>query len=135
MQTWQWTLIGLGGTLVVYGCLVAGLLVAGRREVARAAAGLIPDLVVLVARLLRDPSVPRGRKLALAALAAYLALPFDLVPDFVPVAGQLDDVLLVALVLRGLVRSAGPSVVAEHWPGPRESLAIVLKLAGRRDGQ
>jgi uncharacterized membrane protein YkvA (DUF1232 family) len=135
VQTWQWTLIGLGGTLVVYGCLVAGLLVAGRREVARAAAGLIPDLVVLVARLLRDPSVPRGRKLALAALAAYLALPFDLVPDFVPVAGQLDDVLLVALVLRGLVRSAGPSVVAEHWPGPRESLAIVLKLAGRRDGQ
>ena len=135
VQTWQWTLIGLGGTLVVYACLVAGLLVAGRREVARAAAGLIPDLVVLVARLLRDPSVPRGRKLALAALAAYLALPFDLVPDFVPVAGQLDDVLLVALVLRGLVRSAGPSVVAEHWPGPRESLAIVLRLAGRRDGQ
>jgi uncharacterized membrane protein YkvA (DUF1232 family) len=66
----------------------------------------------------------------LALLAGYLALPFDLVPDFIPVAGQLDDAILVGLVLRSLVRAAGPDLVREHWPGPEESLRAVLRLAG-----
>jgi uncharacterized membrane protein YkvA (DUF1232 family) len=67
----------------------------------------------------------------LLALAGYLALPFDLVPDFIPVAGQLDDALVAALVLRRLVRSAGPGVVREHWPGPPRSLDLVLRVAGQ----
>jgi uncharacterized membrane protein YkvA (DUF1232 family) len=57
-------------------------------------------------------------------------MPIDLVPDFIPVAGQLDDAILVALVLRSLVRAAGSDVVAEHWPGPGSSLAVVLRMAG-----
>jgi uncharacterized membrane protein YkvA (DUF1232 family) len=90
----------------------------------------LPDCVVLVSRLLRDDRVPRRRRWLLVALAGYLALPFDLVPDFVPVAGQLDDVIVVALVLRHLVRAGGDELIREHWPGPARSLDVVLRLAG-----
>ncbi|MEA2312478.1 MAG: hypothetical protein QOE28_2446 [Solirubrobacteraceae bacterium] len=68
-------------------------------------------------------------------LLGYLALPFDLVPDFIPVAGQLDDALAVALTLRFLLRSGGAEVLAEHWPGPPESLRLIVKLAWRRGEQ
>ena len=64
-----------------------------------------------------------------SALTGDLALPFDLVPDFIPIAGQLDDVVIVALVLRSLLRGDGESVVREHWPGPDSSLSLVLRLA------
>ena len=89
--------------------------------------------IVLFGRLLRDGRVPRHTKLLLALLAVYLAVPFDLVPDFIPVAGQLDDAVLVALVLRRVVRSGGRSLVEEHWPGPEASLNLVLRLAGMGD--
>jgi uncharacterized membrane protein YkvA (DUF1232 family) len=95
---------------------VVALVAAGRRTDARALARALPDLLVLTGRLLRDPRVPRRWKLALAALAAYLAFPLDLVPDFIPVAGQLDDAILVALVLRGLVRATGPDLLRELAP-------------------
>jgi uncharacterized membrane protein YkvA (DUF1232 family) len=123
-------LIAAAAALVAYAVLVAGLVVAGRRTDARALAGFVPDCVVLVRRLLGDPRVPRARKLLLVGLLAYLTLPFDLVPDVIPVAGQLDDAIAVALVLRGVVRGAGAGVVREHWPGPERSLRPVLRLAG-----
>jgi len=130
MSIWAWLFLGLGVCVLLYALLVIALLIAGRRESARALAGFIPDCVVLCGRLLRDPRVPRRKKALLVALAAYLALPFDLVPDFIPVAGQLDDLVIVALVLRSFVRSGGETIVREHWPGPENSLAIVLRLAG-----
>ena len=92
------------------------------REVAR----LIPDCVVLVRRLASDKRVPRRRRWALAGLAAYLLSPIDLVPDFIPVAGQLDDAILVVIVLRGVLRAAGPELVAEHWPGSERGLDLLL---------
>jgi uncharacterized membrane protein YkvA (DUF1232 family) len=107
------------------------LLAAGRRDDARALAGFVPDCLVLVSRLLADKRVPRRRKLLLVSLLGYLALPFDLVPDFIPVAGQLDDLVIVALVLRNFLRSGGEPLVREHWPGPDRSLRLVLALAGR----
>jgi uncharacterized membrane protein YkvA (DUF1232 family) len=64
-------------------------------------------------------------------LVGYLALPFDIVPDFIPVAGHMDDALAVALTLRAIVRGSGSALVREHWPGPESSLAIVLRLVGR----
>ena len=64
-----------------------------------------------------------------AALIPYLALPFDLIPDFIPVAGQLDDAVLVALVLRRVARRTDPELLRELWPGPESSLQIVLRLA------
>ena len=123
-------LIAAGSLLALYALLVLALVASGRRSEARALAGFVPDCAVLFKRLMTDARVPRGRKLALGLSAAYLALPFDLVPDFIPVAGQLDDALVVALVLRSLVRSAGPEIVREHWPGPQHSLRAVLRLAG-----
>ncbi len=87
-----------------------------------------PDCALLVKRLLADPRVPRRHKLALALLAGYLVMPLDLVPDFIPVAGQLDDAILVALVLRRVLRGNG-ELVRAHWPGPAPSLAVVLRMA------
>jgi uncharacterized membrane protein YkvA (DUF1232 family) len=86
--------------------------------------------VVLVKRLLGDPRVSRTRKAVLVLLAGYLVLPFDVVPDFIPVVGQLDDAIIVALVLRTVLRGAGADLIGEHWPGPDASLRAVLRLAG-----
>lgn len=116
-------------TLALYAAGVFALVVLGRRSDARALAGFIPDCLVLFKRLIAEPRVARWRKALLAGMIAYLALPFDLVPDFIPVAGQLDDAILVALVLRTVLRGSGPAVVREHWPGPEASLRLILRLA------
>src|SRR5436190_21830111 len=131
MPWWAWLLISLGMTLAVYGTFVAWLVARGRREDARALATFIPDCIVLVTRLAREPRVPRRRKLLLLGLVGYLPLPFDLVPDFIPVAGQLDDAILVALVPRHFVKAGGEPLIREHWPGPERSLGVILRLAGR----
>lgn len=129
MSWGSWLLLGIGVLLVVWAALVVGLVAVGRRDDARALATVIPDCIVLVTRLARDPRVPRRRKLVLLGLVGYLALPFDLVPDFIPVAGQLDDAIIVALVLRHFVRAGGEPLIRELWPGPERSLALILRLA------
>jgi uncharacterized membrane protein YkvA (DUF1232 family) len=116
--------------LAVYAAFVVALVAAGRRGQARALAGFVPDCARLFKRLLGDPRIPRRHKLPLALLAGYLVSPIDLIPDFIPVAGQLDDAILVGLALRYVARSAGPGIIREHWPGPDESLRAVLRLAG-----
>jgi uncharacterized membrane protein YkvA (DUF1232 family) len=129
VEWWAWLAISLGVTLALYATFVVWLVLRGRRDDARAFVTLIPDCIVLVARLAREPRVPRRRKLVLVALVGYLSLPFDLVPDFVPIAGQLDDAVIVALVLRHLVRAGGEPLIRELWPGPERSLAVILRLA------
>ena len=99
------------------------------RKTAVALARLVPDVVVLLRRLVRDERVPRRSKILLLALAGYLALPVDLIPDFLPGVGQVDDLLVLAFALRAVLRAAGRDVVAEHWPGSAESLGAVLRLA------
>jgi uncharacterized membrane protein YkvA (DUF1232 family) len=129
MSWWIWFLVGLAAWAAIYTAVVIWLVLLGRRSDTRALATFIPDCIVLVTRLARDLRVPRRRKLLLLALVGYLALPFDFVPDFIPVAGQLDDAVIVVLVLRALVRSGGESLIRELWPGPEKSLALILRLA------
>jgi uncharacterized membrane protein YkvA (DUF1232 family) len=127
----QWPLfLGLA-VVIVYGLFVGGLTLAGRGADARAVAGFVPDCIVLFQRLLGDPRMPRRYRAIVVALLGYLALPFDLVPDFIPVAGQLDDAVVVALTLRAILRAGGLEMIEEHWPGPRSSLSLILRLAGR----
>lgn len=129
MSTWTWLGLAAAVTLAAYGLLVLALVIAGRRTDARAVAGFIPDCVVLFRRLIADPRVPRSRKLLLYGVLVYLALPIDLIPDFIPVAGQLDDAIIAGLVLRIVIRSGGPTLVHEHWPGPFSSRNVILRLA------
>lgn len=129
MSAREWVLSGIAASLAVYLVFVLVLVVTGRRSDARAVAGFVPDCLILVRRLLSDPRVPRRRKLVLWGLLLYLASPIDLVPDFIPVAGQLDDAIIVALALRLLVRG-GRGLVVEHWPGPSSSRDVVLRMAG-----
>jgi uncharacterized membrane protein YkvA (DUF1232 family) len=129
----EWTLVGVGITIAIYLAFVLALLLAGRRSDARALAAFIPDCIVLFRRLLDDPRVAGWRKATIIVLIAYLAMPIDLVPDFIPVAGQLDDAIVVALVLRTVLRSGGPELLREHWPGPGASLAVVSRLAYGRE--
>ena len=133
MCWWGWFLVGFAVLVVVYGAFVVALVLLGRRGDARALATFIPDCIVLVTRLAREPRVPRRRKLLLLALVLYLSLPFDLVPDFIPVAGQLDDVIVVALVLRHFLRAGGEPLIRELWPGPERSLALILRLSRTGD--
>jgi uncharacterized membrane protein YkvA (DUF1232 family) len=109
---------------------VAALIAAGRREDARALAGFIPDCLVLVSRLARDRRVSRVRRAVLFIVLGYLAFPIDLVPDFLPGIGHLDDAVLLGLALRLVVHGGGSELVREAWPGPQASLTLVLRAAG-----
>jgi uncharacterized membrane protein YkvA (DUF1232 family) len=122
-------LVALLVVLALYAAAVATLAVAGRHMDAASLARFAPDCVVLVRRLAVDSRVPMHSRLALVAVLVYLVSPFDLIPDFIPVAGQIDDAVVLLLVLRHLLRAAGPLVVQERWPGPARSLRVVLRLA------
>jgi uncharacterized membrane protein YkvA (DUF1232 family) len=121
--------VAVAAAAALYLLCIAALLLLDRRMHARALAGFIPDCVVLLRRLIADPRVPRRRKLVLVALVGYLAMPIDLVPDFIPLLGVLDDVVIAALALRFALRGWGPEALREHWPGPEVSLNAVLRVA------
>lgn len=119
----------LGGLVLVWAvlALVLWLTKPGDYDL-KEALRLLPDVIRLIKRLAADPATPRGVRIKLALLLGYLALPFDLIPDFVPVLGYADDAIIVALVLRSATRSAGPDALAKHWPGTPEGLAALKRL-------
>lgn len=123
-------LLGVGlGLLGLWLVLIAGLfLIRPRGNALALAVRLLPDVLRLVARLARDPRVPRSARVRLWLLLGYLALPFDLVPDFIPVLGYADDAILVSWVLRSVIRATGPELVSELWPGTPEGLVVVRRL-------
>jgi len=125
---WPWGLLLIAVGLYIVG--IAALIAAGRREDARALAGFIPDCVVLISRLARDRRISRPRRALLFVVLGYLALPIDLVPDFLPGIGQLDDAVLLGLALRVVVRGGGMELIRSAWPGPEASLTLVLRAAG-----
>ena len=89
----------------------------------------LPDLVRLIARLIGDPLLPRGAKIALGAAMVYLASPVDLIPDFIPLVGYLDDVLLAALLVDGLLNWVDRALVLKYWPGTPDSLERLARAA------
>jgi len=95
---------------------------------------LLPRLARMLAGLLTDSAVPRAAKITLAAVALYVASPLDLIPDFIPIVGYLDDALLVAVVVDGLLNVLDRSLVLKYWPGDPASLdataAVAKRLAG-----
>jgi uncharacterized membrane protein YkvA (DUF1232 family) len=91
---------------------------------------LLPDVLRLVRRLAADPDLPRGVRVRLALLLAYLAFPLDLVPDVIPVLGYADDAIVVTAVLRSVVRRAGLAAVRRHWPGTPDGFAVLCRLTG-----
>jgi uncharacterized membrane protein YkvA (DUF1232 family) len=127
-------LIGVvAGIVVMWLALIAVLWLAkGRFDLGALGGGLrlLPDLLRLLKRLAADSSLPRGVRVRLWALLAYLIIPIDLVPDFVPVIGYADDAIIVAIALRSVIRRSGPEAIRRHWPGTTDGLAAVLRLAG-----
>jgi uncharacterized membrane protein YkvA (DUF1232 family) len=129
---WWDLVLGLVAALVLIWLLlvVSLILVRPRRGMLREALRLLPDVLRLIRRLAADKTLPRGVRIRLALLLAYLAIPIDLIPDFVPVLGYADDAIIVTAVLRSVVRRAGLNAVRAHWPGTDDGFAAVVRLTG-----
>ena len=121
-------LVGLAVALAAYLVLILVLILAGRRTAAREAALLLPNLARLFKDLIKDPRVPRRSKWLLMFGAAWIVSPIDLIPEFIPFLGPLDDAVVAALILRRLVRTAGRDVVLEHWHGDPATIARLLRV-------
>ncbi|WP_030456687.1 YkvA family protein [Herbidospora cretacea] len=101
----------------------------------REALRVLPDVLRLIRRLAADRDLPRGVRVRLGLLLVYLAVPIDLIPDFVPVLGYADDAIVVVAVLRSVVRRAGLPAVRAHWPGTDDGFEVVRRLTGMDGGR
>lgn len=127
---WQWIVSGLAGLGLLWLFLLTALWLAKPEDQPlRESLRLLPDVVRLLNRLAHDRTVPLRVRLQLWGLLAYLMMPIDIIPDFIPVLGYADDAIIVILVLRSVVRHGGRAKLAEHWPGTTEGLAAVGRLA------
>ena len=126
-------LIGMAVAVALWLAAILVLIALGRRTQAREFATLIPNLLVLFRGLLRDPRVPRSAKLWLGVAVVWIASPVDLIPEFVPVAGPLDDAIVAALVLRHLLKRTPHSVVSEHWRASPATLAMIVGATPLRE--
>ena len=119
------------GLAVAWLALIVGLYLARPKgSLLKEATRLVPDTIRLLRRLASDHDIPRGIRIRLSALFIYLALPIDLIPDFIPVVGFADDAIFVAIALRSVVKHAGPEAIRRHWPGTADGLASLWRLAG-----
>ncbi len=125
---WLWWIFLILGALSAI-LFIAALSARRNRSALVEVVRLIPDCLTLLRDVIRDPAVPRGAKLAPALALVYLAIPIDLIPDFIPGIGQLDDVIIVAWAVRHLMASAGRERVAAHWNGDADTLERILRLA------
>ena len=117
---------------VVWIVAIAALWIFGRKLAAAQLARAIPDVIALCRGLMRDPRVPTGSKLLLGGALVWVLSPIDLVPEFIPVLGPLDDVVVVGLVLRHLIKRAGIEVVQDHWRGDPRVLRTALRVVAIR---
>lgn len=129
---WWRMLIGIAvAVLAAWGVLVVFLMLARPKgSLINEAMRLLPDTFRLLRRLATDRTLPRGVRLRLWLLFAYLAFPVDIIPDFIPVIGYADDAIIVCWVLRSVVRRAGGEAVRRNWPGTDDGLAALWRVAG-----
>ncbi len=129
---WWRVLIGVAVALVVGWVALVAYVFAVRPNgsLLVGSARILPDTLRLIRRLATDRAVPRGARVRLWLLAAYLASPVDLIPDIIPVIGYADDAVLVAATLRSVIRRAGLDAVERHWPGTEDGLAVLLRMVG-----
>src|SRR6266705_362344 len=114
--------------IAVWMIVVIVLVVVGHALLARELALLLPNLIRLFGGLLRDGRVPLRAKIVLAIASLWLASPIDLIPEFIPIVGSLDDAIVAALALRFVLRTTDGSVVREHWRGDPATLERLLRL-------
>jgi uncharacterized membrane protein YkvA (DUF1232 family) len=124
--------IGIGIALIAsWLALTIGLLIVRPKgSLLQEALRILPDLIRLLRRLAADRTMPRGVRVRLGLLMLYLAIPIDLIPDFLPVIGYADDAIIVAAVLRSTVRRAGIDAVRQHWPGTDDGFSTLCRLCG-----
>jgi uncharacterized membrane protein YkvA (DUF1232 family) len=126
-----WIAVVVVGLLAVWAGLIALLWIVRPRDVRlRELVGVVPDLLRLVRDLIRDRSVPMRVRIVLVGLLAWLISPIDLIPDFVPVLGPLDDVVVAVLVLRYVRRQLGDAELRRRWPGSSEGYELVSRILG-----
>jgi uncharacterized membrane protein YkvA (DUF1232 family) len=119
------------GVLLAWAALVLFLFLARPKgSLVKEAIRLLPDTLRLLRRLATDRELPRSVRVRLWLLFAYLALPIDLIPDFIPLIGYADDAIIVCIVLRSVVRRAGPDAVRRNWPGTEDGLSALWRVAG-----
>ncbi len=125
----QSLLIAAAVVVVLWAAFVAFVFVARPDETSmHDAVRLLPDTARLLHKLASDHTIPRRTRWLVWALLGYLALPIDLIPDFVPVVGYADDAVLTSIVLRRVVHRAGAGKVQQHWPGSPEGLSMLRRL-------
>lgn len=131
-SSWLRLLTGAGAALLLawLALVVALVLTRPRGALLTEALRLLPDVLRLIRRLAADPDLPRGVRIRLGALLAYLAMPIDLIPDFIPALGYADDAIIVTAVLRSVARRAGADAVRAHWPGTDDGFTALARLTG-----
>lgn len=119
------------GVLAVWAAFIALLWIVRPRDVGlRELVAVVPDLLRLVRSLLADGTVPLGVRLAVGGLLVWLVSPIDLIPEFVPVLGPLDDVIVAVLVLRYVRRRLGTDEFRRRWPGSTAGFELLVRLTG-----
>jgi uncharacterized membrane protein YkvA (DUF1232 family) len=126
----RWLLIAGLVVVVVWLVAVVVLLFLGRKTLARELITLLPNLARLFRGLLGDERVPRSSKALLVLGGLWLASPIDLLPEFLPGIGAIDDAVVAGLVLRHVVKRAGPDVVRDHWRGDPRTITELLRASG-----
>ena len=131
---WRDIVIGLVGALVLtwLALVVALLVIRPKGSLLMESVRILPDLIRLLKNLTLDSTIPRGVRIRLGLLIAYLALPIDLIPDFIPVLGYADDAIIVVAVLRSVVRQVGLEPLRSRWTGSPDGFSALCRLAGLR---
>ena len=133
-QPWIKVIVGLTLAVLVTWLLLVAARLAVKPKGNRLAESmrLLPDLLRLLRRVAADPTLPKGVRLRLGLLLLYLAMPFDLVPDFIPVLGYADDAIIATWTLRSVARRIGVDQLRRHRPGSDDGFAALCHLTGIR---